>query len=266
MRHALASASRALPVAPSNLRSTFIDRSHKTLVSIGSSNVATFHHTQATTDCGARPVPLKCVGGYRPPVRAYCKFASALRSGASANYNNKNNKNYGLCAAVNEAEQLMQEQQSALARESGEVFQNASIIMQQQQQSVVQFGERVEELGAYWGQRFFGNVTHGFRNFGYPWSRWYIRRYGMKKHRYTKRWKVRRYKLASVANLPFAKMIRINMLPELKSKKGNKAAGGGFDVDAAAAPTVATQISSAANSLAGGGRVGRRHRPKSKYT
>lgn len=114
---------------------------------------------------------------------------------------------------------------------------------------------------ARWGKKFFGNIFHGMRNYSYPMSRWYSRRYGMKKHRYKKRWQFRRYKLASIANLPLGKMIRIGLLPELKS-------GATATKSEDATPDVTSLIRSALNAQQGGKGADKkmtRSRPKSKY-
>lgn len=120
------------------------------------------------------------------------------------------------------------------------------------------FGERLrDELSCRWAAKFYGQVTFGPRNYPYPSSRWLARRFKMKKHRIIKRFRFRRYKLAAVANLPFARMIRVGMLPELKSSKTKK--GDAVDADLSA------QLISAVKGTAGGKTKGKRTRPKSKY-
>lgn len=121
----------------------------------------------------------------------------------------------------------------------------------------VGYGERLEDLTVYWRKKHFGNVTFGPRNYPYPISRWLGRRFQMKKHRILKRFRFRRYKLAAVANLPFAKMIRVGLLPEFKSSKSKK----GDTVDAG----LGAQLSSAAKASAKGKEAGKRSRPRSKY-
>ncbi|KAG8343110.1 hypothetical protein TRVL_06057 [Trypanosoma vivax] len=123
-------------------------------------------------------------------------------------------------------------------------------------QVIAVYGDRLQELSARWAAKFYGQVTFGPRNYPYPSSRWLARRFKMKKHKIIKRFRFRRYKLAAVANLPFAKMIRVGMLPELKSSKTKK----GDVVDAA----LSGQLVSAARS-AGDKKKGQRSRPKSKY-
>ncbi|RNF00867.1 hypothetical protein TraAM80_07330 [Trypanosoma rangeli] len=118
------------------------------------------------------------------------------------------------------------------------------------------YGEQLEELSARWAAKFYGRVTFGPRNYPYPSSRWLARRFRMKKHRIIKRFRFRRYKLAAVANLPFAKMIRVGLLPELKSSKTKKG-------DAVEADLSGQLISAVRGS--GGKQKGRRGRPKSKY-
>ncbi|ESL08385.1 hypothetical protein TRSC58_03912 [Trypanosoma rangeli SC58] len=118
------------------------------------------------------------------------------------------------------------------------------------------YGEQLEELSARWAAKFYGRVTFGPRNYPYPSSRWLARRFKMKKHRIIKRFRFRRYKLAAVANLPFAKMIRVGLLPELKSSKTKK--GDAVEAD------LGGQLVSAVRG-SGGKQKGRRGRPKSKY-
>lgn len=113
------------------------------------------------------------------------------------------------------------------------------------------------EVSCRWAAKFYGQVTFGPRNFPYSSSRWLARRFRMKKHRILKRFRFRRYKLAAVANLPFAKMIRVGMLPELKSSKTKK----GDAVESG----LASQLVSTAQASTGGKVKGRRPRPKSKY-
>ncbi|GET89494.1 hypothetical protein, conserved [Leishmania tarentolae] len=123
---------------------------------------------------------------------------------------------------------------------------------------MAQYGEVPEQLSCRWAAKFYGKVTYGPRNYPYPSSRWLARRFQMKKHRILKRFRFRRYKLAAVANLPFAKMIRVGMLPELKSSKTKK--GDAVDMG------LSSQLVSAARSSAGATKTkGKRTRPKSKY-
>eukprot|EP00796_Vickermania_ingenoplastis_P010480 gene10480-7285_t len=119
------------------------------------------------------------------------------------------------------------------------------------------YGDRLLQVSCRWSAKFYGQVTFGPRGFAYPSSRWLARRFRMKKHKILKRFRFRRYKLAAVANLPFAKMIRVGMLPELKSSKSRK----GDVVDAG----LSSQLVSQARSSTGGKTKGRRSRPKSKY-
>ncbi|KAH9598565.1 hypothetical protein LSM04_004051 [Trypanosoma melophagium] len=120
----------------------------------------------------------------------------------------------------------------------------------------VGYGEQLDELTARWAAKFYGQVTFGPRNYPYPSSRWLARRFKMKKHKIIKRFRFRRYKLAAVANLPFAKMIRVGMLPELKSSKTKK----GDALDAELTGQLVTAVRSS-----GGKQKGHRGRPKSKY-
>lgn len=120
------------------------------------------------------------------------------------------------------------------------------------------YGELLEQLSCRWAAKFYGKVTYAPRNYPYPSSRWLARRFKMKKHRIIKRFRFRRYKLAAVANLPFAKMIRVGMLPELKSSKTKK--GDVVDVG------LSSQLVGAARSSASTTKdKGKRSRPKSKY-
>ncbi|KPI82948.1 hypothetical protein ABL78_8034 [Leptomonas seymouri] len=120
------------------------------------------------------------------------------------------------------------------------------------------YGEVLKQLSCRWAAKFYGKVTFAPRNYPYPSSRWLARRFQMKKHRIVKRFRFRRYKLAAVANLPFAKMIRVGMLPELKSSKTKK----GDTVDGG----LASQLVSAARTSSSTGKSkGKRTRPKSKY-
>ncbi|KPA86890.1 putative mitochondrial hypothetical protein [Leptomonas pyrrhocoris] len=120
------------------------------------------------------------------------------------------------------------------------------------------YGEVLQHLSCRWAAKFYGKVTFAPRNYPYPSSRWLARRFQMKKHRILKRFRFRRYKLAAVANLPFAKMIRVGMLPELKSSKTKK----GDAVDGG----LSSQLVSVARSSSSGGKSkGKRTRPKSKY-
>lgn len=118
-------------------------------------------------------------------------------------------------------------------------------------------GDKLMNLDCRWSSKFYGQVTFGPRGFAYPSSRWLARRFRMKKHKILKRFRFRRYKLAAIANLPFAKMIRVGMLPELKSSKTRK--GDAVDGD------LSTQLVQQVRSSTGGKVKGRRSRPKSKY-
>lgn len=120
------------------------------------------------------------------------------------------------------------------------------------------FGELLEQLSCRWAAKFYGKVTFAPRNYPYPSSRWLARRFQMKKHRIVKRFRFRRYKLAAVANLPFAKMIRVGMLPELKSSKTKKG-------DAVENGLASQLVSAARTATATGKSKGKRTRPKSKY-
>lgn len=118
-------------------------------------------------------------------------------------------------------------------------------------------GDKLMNIDCRWSSKFYGQVTFGPRGFAYPSSRWLARRFRMKKHKILKRFRFRRYKLAAIANLPFAKMIRVGMLPELKSSKTRK--GDAVDGD------LSSQLVQQVRSSTGGKVKGRRSRPKSKY-
>lgn len=110
-----------------------------------------------------------------------------------------------------------------------------------------------EQLTTRWGKVHFGNVFHAPRNY-VGGSRWYRRRYSMKKHRYKKRWRTRRFKLAALANLPHYRMIRISMLPDLKKQSKGKGNAPGVD-------GIADLVSAAFE----GSSKAQRGRPYSKY-
>lgn len=148
-------------------------------------------------------------------------------------------------------------QEEARFRASNVIADAAKVTTAEEEDAARSFGERVEEKTVSWRQKRFGKVTFGPRNYPYPISKWLGRRFQMKKHRILKRYRFRRYKLAAVANLPFAKMIRVGMLPELKSSKAKK----GDDVESG----LGTLLVNAAKSSTGGKQSGRRSRPKSKY-
>jgi hypothetical protein len=70
-----------------------------------------------------------------------------------------------------------------------------------------------------WGKAHFGKVWHTPRNFPFMSGRYWQVKFTMKKHRYTKRWRKRRYKVAALANMPFAKKLRVDMIPKLQQSK-----------------------------------------------
>lgn len=130
---------------------------------------------------------------------------------------------------------------------------------------------RIDQVTCRWGKKYFGNIYHAPKNYGSRFSRWYSKRYKMKKHRYQKRWRFRRYKMAAIANLPFYKMIRVNMLPEMQLAKRGGTKKSQSDVDAAS-PTLSSMIVQASDSAASssgkstyGARGMKLKRPKSKY-
>lgn len=117
------------------------------------------------------------------------------------------------------------------------------------------FGEKVDELWVRWRKKHFGRVSWGPNNFPHHISRWLGMRHAMKRHRTLKRFKFQRMKLAAVSNLPFSKLIRVNLLPELKSSKTKAKATENVDVGLSAALVGTVKEGS-----------GKRRRPKSKYT
>ncbi|KEG07902.1 hypothetical protein DQ04_08511000 [Trypanosoma grayi] len=201
--------------------------------------------------------PLQCASPQHirpPPLRS--SFID--RSPAWASFNNNHNVKSFRRRMIASADVSQRPLQFHL---SGEAGHNDATPLQQQKQWLatgvaVGYGERLEEVSARWAAKFYGQVTFGPRNYPYPSSRWLARRFRMKKHKVIKRFRFRRYKLAAVANLPFAKMIRVGMLPELKSSKTKK----GDIVDA----DLTGQLVSAVRS-SGGKTKGHRGRPKSKY-
>lgn len=115
-----------------------------------------------------------------------------------------------------------------------------------------------------WGTPFFGKVWHQPRNFAYATSKSWHKKFYMKKHRYTKRWRKRRYKLAALANLPFAKKLRVDMIPRLqqgKKKAPSEAASAALDTFSIDAQEL---VASAVQGKTKSG-VKTRFRPKSKY-
>ena len=85
----------------------------------------------------------------------------------------------------------------------------------------------------------------------------------MKKHRYKKRWQKRRYKVAALANLPFAKRLRVNMIPKLQQGKKKKTGGEGI-LDLDFSPDAQDAAAAAATGKMKSG-MKKRSRPKSKY-
>jgi hypothetical protein len=113
-----------------------------------------------------------------------------------------------------------------------------------------------------WGKAFFGKVFHQPRNFAYQTSTYWSKKFRMKKHRYTKRWQKRRYKVAALANLPFAKKLRVNMIPKLNQGKKKSGEAGALDMDFS--PQAQDAAAAAATGKLKSG-VKKRYRPKSKY-
>ena len=112
-----------------------------------------------------------------------------------------------------------------------------------------------------WGKPQFGKVWHTPRNFAYQTSTYWSKKFRMKRHRYTKRWRKRRYKLASLANLPFAKKLRVNMIPKLAQGKRSDAASSDLDDFSLEAQDLAAAAVQGKTKSA----TKKRYRPKSKY-
>ena len=116
----------------------------------------------------------------------------------------------------------------------------------------------------------FGNVRQVPRGYEYLSSKYRNNMFRMKKHRYTKRWRMKRYKIAALANTPFNRKIKLHMLPKLTRSEGASSSGGGlkssqgFDVDGmiAVMDLVAEGVTSAAGATQ---RKPRDSRPVSKY-
>ena len=117
----------------------------------------------------------------------------------------------------------------------------------------------------HWRQSF-GNIRQVPRGYQYPVSIYRTKIFRMKKHRYTKRWRMNRYKLAALANMPFNRKIRLHMLPKLTSTSpatGKAGRGGDLDIDGLTKVTeVAAKLS---GNDAGKKNVYRAQRPPSKY-
>jgi hypothetical protein len=105
------------------------------------------------------------------------------------------------------------------------------------------FGRNVAAAGSHyftpknakkgmWGKVHFGNVFMGMRNAPFMYPRYRNQLFSMKKHRYTKRWKFRRYKIAALANVPFSKKLRVGMLPKLAGSADDTMMGTMKDFDA----------------------------------
>lgn len=218
------------------MRTNFINRVPVTQTVCESRTRGCFRHVLAITDIELRPFNYTVLA-YRP---------STLFNGAQqTEYNMR-------LAKANEVIKANSKLCAAAA-----VVAEAARVTQEDDESVRTFGDRVLEKTVRWRPKHYGNVTFGPRNYPYPISRWLGRRFRMKKHKILKRMRFRRYKLAAIANLPFAKMIRVGMLPELKSSKSKSA----DTVDAG----LGSLLVGAAKSATGGKVAGKRSRPKSKY-
>jgi hypothetical protein len=217
---------------PSPMRTNFINRTPVTSTICESRTRGCFRHNLSITDIGMRNISYTTIA-YRPDTL----FNGAKQPSRLAKMDEIVKAHAKLAAAAQTAE--------------------AARVTTEEEDSARTFGERVLEKTIGWRPKHYGNVTYGPRNYPYPISRWLGRRFRMKKHKILKRMRFRRYKLAAIANLPFAKMIRVGMLPELKSSK-TKA---GDTVDAG----LSSLLVGAAKSATGIKAAGKRSRPKSKY-
>lgn len=226
----------AAPVAkptPAPMRTNFIDRD-PTKYGITRSGVVatnTFHSTLSVSDVSVRPIQWAGDNAYRPQTIV----ASSGRVSRAVRYAN------GQVHCLESVAKVDGKAPRAVMARLGANYGDCA-------------KSQKEELTMRWGKMFFGNLFHGPRNYMYRGSRWYTRRYQMKKHRYTKRWIRRRFKLAAIANLPHARMVRIAMLPEIR--KQNKAAGGENNI----ADLISNAFQSSGTKKGSG-----RARPYSKY-
>lgn len=115
-----------------------------------------------------------------------------------------------------------------------------------------------------WGAIHFGKVWNQPRNFAHFTAKAWHKKFRMKKHRYTKRWRKRRYKVAALANLPFARRLRVDMIPRLQQGK-KKASSEAVSVALEDVSVDAQDLVVAA--VRGKTKTGvkARYRPKSKY-
>ena len=116
----------------------------------------------------------------------------------------------------------------------------------------------------HWRQGF-GNVRHVPRNYDNATSKYRSKQFKMKKHRYTKRWRMNRYKLAALANMPFNRKIRLHMLPKLTQGTSSTGRAGSSELDLDGMSKVVDVAAQRAS--ADGGQRGKftRARPPSKY-
>eukprot|EP00744_Colponema_vietnamica_P019273 GILI01027260.1.p1 GENE.GILI01027260.1~~GILI01027260.1.p1 ORF type:complete len:262 (+),score=22.28 GILI01027260.1:70-786(+) len=189
---------RCAPAAiPAPMRSTFIDRdpSKSGITRSGVVATSTFHNSLMVSDITLRPIQWAGDAAYRPQniVAAGNRVTRAVR------YAN------GQVHSLETIAKVDSKLPNAVAARLGANYGDSK-------------KSQEEQLSTRWGKMFFGNLFHGPRNYLYRGSRWYLRRYKMKKHRYKKRWTRRRYKLAAIANLPHARMVRISMLPEIRKQ------------------------------------------------
>lgn len=223
---------------PSPMRTNFINRSPITSSISESGQRACFRHNLSITDCGFREYSFVTLQ-YRPDTM----------------FNGASQRDAPTAAQKASAFSMAASSQAGAAKVSPQAEDTASWLTDEASNT---YGDRAnDDKVARWRPKHYGKVTFGPRNYPYPISRWLGRRFQMKKHKILKRMRFRRYKLAAVANLPFAKMIRVGMLPELKSSKAKK----GDDIDMG----LGAQLVKAAKSASGGKEAGRRSRPKSKY-
>ena len=231
---------RAPPIVlPSPMRGTFVDRNpHRwSSITVGN-NRRTFYNAATSTDLCMRP---SCDGVYS------FSAAARLRTDDPEEAKRKRWLPKPILQDARPASDQSGVGPQDLARPS--LSSSAAAVPRS-------FGDRVDHLWMRWRKKRFGFVSWGPNNFPHNVSRWLGMRHAMKKHRYLKRYKFQRMKLAAVSNLPFSKMIRVNLLPELKSAK----AGSSSQTESVDVATSSQIVSS----IKGGS--GKRRRPKSKYT
>lgn len=184
---------------PAPMRTNFIDRDPTKFGITRSGVVATntFHGTLSVSDVSMRPIQWAGDSAYRPQTIV----AAMHNNNVSRAVRYANGQVHCLETIAKKDAKVPNAVMARLGANYGDSQKS-----------------QTEELSMRWAKTFFGNLFHGPRNYLHRGSRWYTRRYKMKKHRYKKRWTRRRYKLAAIANLPHARMVRISMLPDLRKQ------------------------------------------------